>query len=87
MRQAVLDSRLAILQRTPLENLGMFDDQQSLCDWAHDAIALHPFTTPGEGEREAAHPFSTSPEQGSVGCGAPKRSLCVGYFSQRWSRG
>jgi len=53
LRQAVFDSRLAIMQSTPFENLAMFDDQQALCDWAHDAIALHPFTTPGEAEREA----------------------------------
>jgi hypothetical protein len=55
-QQAVLDSVLATAQSTPLENLGMFVDQQSLCDWLHDAIALHPFTTPNEPEREAAPP-------------------------------
>jgi len=55
-QQAVLDSVLATAQSTPLENLGMFVDQQSLCDWLHDAIALHPFTTPNEAQREAAPP-------------------------------
>lgn len=54
LRQVVLDSRLATLQRTSLENLEMFHDQQALCDWMHDAIAMHPFTTPSEVQREAA---------------------------------
>lgn len=58
LRQAVLDSWLAVQQPTPLEYLNMFDDQQSLCDWTHDAIALHPFTTPGEAEKEATPPAS-----------------------------
>lgn len=56
LRQAVLDSELATRQTTPIEHLGMFNDQQALCDWAHDVLALHPFTTPGEAVREAAPP-------------------------------
>lgn len=56
LKQAVLDSSLAVQQPGSLENLAMFADQQALCDWAHDAIAMHPFTTPGESEREATPP-------------------------------
>jgi len=63
-QQAVFDSSLATAQSTPLENFGMFADQQSLCDWLHDAVALHPFTTPNEPQREAAPP----PE--AIGIGA-----------------
>lgn len=56
LRQLVLDSRLAGGQSQPMENLDMFSGQQDLCDWAHDSIAMHPFTTPGEAEREATPP-------------------------------
>merc|ERR1711879_898828 len=56
LTQAVVDSKLAVSQNTPAEFLTMFRDQQALCDWTHDAIAMHPFTTPSEAEREAAPP-------------------------------
>lgn len=56
LKEAVLDSTLAIRSRLPVEYLHMFEDQQQLCDWAHDVIALHPFVRPGELEREATPP-------------------------------
>jgi len=54
LKQAMLDSRLATMQSMPFENLDMLHDQQILCDWLHDAIAMHPFATPTEADREAA---------------------------------
>lgn len=56
--QAILDSRLAMRSRLPVEYLEMFEDQQALCDWAHDVIAMHPFTSPNEVEKEATPPVS-----------------------------
>jgi len=53
LKQVMLDSRLAILQTSSFENLEMFHDQQALCDWMHDSVAMHPFTTPSEMQREA----------------------------------
>jgi hypothetical protein len=53
LHQVMLDSKLAIMQSTSFENFEMFHDQQALCDWMHDAVAMHPFTTPSEMEREA----------------------------------
>merc|ERR1711904_579922 len=53
VRQVMLDSRLAVMQTSSFENMEMFDDQQALCDWMHDAVAMHPFTTPSEMQREA----------------------------------
>ncbi|CAE8722865.1 unnamed protein product [Polarella glacialis] len=58
LREAILDSSLALRQDMPMEPLHMFEDQQSLCDWAHDAIAMHPFTTPSELEKETTPPIS-----------------------------
>lgn len=58
LQQVVLDSRLALMQDTAMENLDMFFDQQLLCDWMHDSIAMHPFTTPTEAEREATPPVA-----------------------------
>merc|ERR1740117_2596041 len=54
MIQSVLDSRLATMMTTQFENIEMFADQEALCDWMHDVIAMHPFTTPSEVEKEAA---------------------------------
>ena len=56
LREAILDSSLAMRARLPFEYLQMFEDQQQLCDWAHDVIAMHPFTRPGEVEREGTPP-------------------------------
>lgn len=53
-KHVLLDSRLATMQMTALENFDMFADQQALCDWMHNAVAMHPFTTPSEIQREAA---------------------------------
>jgi len=58
LREAILDSSLAIRSASPMEHLQMFEGQQKLCDWAHDVIAMHPFTQPGETEREATPPLS-----------------------------
>mmetsp|Transcript_58494 Transcript_58494/g.107663 ORF Transcript_58494/g.107663 Transcript_58494/m.107663 type:complete len:187 (+) Transcript_58494:85-645(+) len=54
LKHVMLDSRLATMQSTALENFNMFADQQGLCDWMHNAVAMHPFTTPSEIQREAA---------------------------------
>jgi len=54
LSQVSLDSSLAAMQSTGLENLEMFYDQQGLCDWMHSSVAMHPFTTPTEMQREAA---------------------------------
>lgn len=56
LRESVLGSSLAMRQTTPLERLEMFEDQQTLCDWAHNAIAMHPFSTSLESQREAMPP-------------------------------
>ena len=56
LREAVLDSSLAMRATSPFEYLQVFEDQQQLCDWAHDVIAMHPFTRPGEAEREGTPP-------------------------------
>lgn len=52
--QMFFDSQLALLQSNAIENMEMFYDQQSLCDWMHDTVALKPFATPPEAQREAA---------------------------------
>jgi len=57
LKEAILDSSLAIRSRLPVEYLHMFEGQQQLCDWAHDVIAMHPFVRPGEVEREATPPI------------------------------
>lgn len=56
LKHRVMDSRLALYQSTTYENLDMFHDQQALCDWMHNAIAMHPFCTPLESGRESARP-------------------------------
>lgn len=43
---AIDDSAVARNASTATEDLGMFYSQQSLCDWMHDQVALHPFRLP-----------------------------------------
>jgi len=54
MTQAIRDSRLSSFVVLPIENLDMFKDREELCDWAHDIIAMRPFVTPSEHQREQA---------------------------------
>ena len=49
----VLDSALAKQAKVGIESLYMFRDQQSLCDWAHVRIALHPFSLTTTADKEA----------------------------------
>jgi hypothetical protein len=49
----ILDSALAKQAKVGLESLYMFRDQQSLCDWAHVRIALHPFSLTTTADKEA----------------------------------
>jgi hypothetical protein len=49
----ILDSALAKQAKVGIESLYMFRDQQSLCDWAHVRIALHPFSLTTTADKEA----------------------------------
>lgn len=54
LSQLMLDSRLVAMQGSPVEDVEMFLGQQALCDWMHNSVAMKPFTTPPEAQREAA---------------------------------
>eukprot|EP00927_Polykrikos_kofoidii_P025006 TRINITY_DN22565_c0_g1_i1.p1 TRINITY_DN22565_c0_g1~~TRINITY_DN22565_c0_g1_i1.p1 ORF type:complete len:343 (+),score=53.08 TRINITY_DN22565_c0_g1_i1:81-1109(+) len=57
LRTALLDSIPAKQAKGAVVDLSMFADQQALCDWLHNTVALHPFQYPTEAELE------TAPEQ------------------------
>eukprot|EP00913_Durusdinium_trenchii_P006617 g6216.t1 len=90
--EAILDSSLAIRSRWPLEYLHMFEDQQQLCDWTHDVIAMHPFIRPGELEREATPPIKAHRRLAN-GTGEPMREYDVfqegrrSTFETSWDMG
>ncbi|CEL98267.1 unnamed protein product [Vitrella brassicaformis CCMP3155] len=54
MHRAILDSSLVKQATKSEEDFNMFTELQ----WAHDTIALHPFVTPNEAERENAGPIA-----------------------------
>lgn len=52
LKLALLDSALAKLGTFHAEeDLDMFFDQEALCDWLHDTVALHPFSAPTEADK------------------------------------
>lgn len=50
LRASLRDSRLARTALRSEEDLGMFTEQQLLCDWMHDQVGLHPFRLPTKEE-------------------------------------
>lgn len=51
LRAALRDSRLSKAAQLAEESFDMFLSQRQLCNWAHDVIALHPFSQPTREEQ------------------------------------
>jgi len=54
LRVAIQDSRIARSASRSEESLDMFLNQERLCEWAHDEIALRPFRLPSKEDQDLA---------------------------------
>jgi len=89
MTAALADSNIARSASRPQEDLSMFTNEQGLCDWMHDQVAMHPFRQPNNEDSNV--PLSTPASSGLQGRRLePRKMLNVlregrqSGFSRRW---